>query len=125
MKNIILNKLLDKYERSGYVLGNDSGRAVAIAPKELGSYNSHDYESVHIVRDAVSELEREGLVYSEPDKENSHLIKRICLVLDNTNKAYEFAARTPISERKDQLLQLIESTISNIKTEWIVNFLRD
>lgn len=125
MKNIILNKLLDKYERSSYVLGNGSGRAVAIAPKELGSYSCYDYESVHIVRDAVSELEREGLVYSEQVKENSHLIKRICLVLDNTDKAYMFVSRTPISKRKQQFLQLIESTISNIKTEWILNFLRE
>lgn len=125
MKKTILNMLLDKYERSSYVLGKSSGRAVAIAPRELESYNCHDYESVHTIRNAVSELEREGIVYSEPVKGNPHLIQRICLVLDNTDKAYGFASRTPIFERKYQFIQLIESTISDIKTEWILNFLRE
>ena len=60
-KNLILNKLLDKYENSKSLYTN-SNRRIIIKMQELKEYNIEDYEIKKIFHDVVYELENEQLI---------------------------------------------------------------
>lgn len=125
MDKTIVNMLLDKYERSAYVTGNGSNRAVAVKPEELKGYDDHDYTSVKFVNSVSRLMEEKQIVYIEYKKDNSHLIERICLNLGNVEKAYQYINRQPIIKRQKQLINIIEDAKKEVHTEWILRFLND
>lgn len=60
-KNSIINKLLDKYEKSKASY-TESNRRILIKMKELKEYNIEDYEVKKIFHDLVKELKKEQLI---------------------------------------------------------------
>lgn len=75
-KNIILNKLLDKYETSKSV-ATESNRRIILKVKELKEYNIEDYENKKIFHDIVFELKKQELIdYSWKEHEKRKYFKR-------------------------------------------------
>lgn len=60
-KNSIINKLLDKYEKSK-ALYTESNRRIIIKMKDIKEYNIEDYEVKKIFHDLVKELKKEQLI---------------------------------------------------------------
>ena len=125
MDKTIINKLLDKYEKSAYVKGNGSNKAVALKPSELKGYDDHDFGSVKAFNSAAEKLAGCNLVHIEYQKDNTHLIHRICLNLNNISAIYQYAQRQPVTETRMQLMRIIEETRQSIRAEWIMHFLCD
>ena len=123
----IVDELLIEYgyEKSAYVKGNGSNKAVALKPSELKGYDDHDFDSVNSINSASEKLEEHNLVRIEYQKDNTHLIHRICLNLNNISAIYQYAQRQPVIETRMQLMQIIEETRQSIRREWIMSFLCD
>ena len=84
-KRILLNKLLDKYEKSKAVY-KESNRKIRIKMDELAEYDIEDYEKKRVFHDVVKELEKEG-------------------VIEYSWRAYEkrkYFTRNMVKERKDR-----------------------
>lgn len=60
-KNIILNKLLDKYEKSK-ALKKDINRKISVRVQEISEYNIENYEEKAIFNDIAEELKRKNLI---------------------------------------------------------------
>ena len=61
IKNIILNKLLDKYEISKS-LTEKSSRRIILKTKNLNEYNIENYETKKLFHDTVFDLEKKNLI---------------------------------------------------------------
>lgn len=62
-KNIILNKLLDKYEKSKSSY-TESNRRIILKMKEIKEYDIENYETKKIFHDIVFELKTQLIDYS-------------------------------------------------------------
>ena len=60
-KNLLLNKLLDKYEKSKSSYA-DSNRRIILKMQELKEYDIENYEIKKLFHDIVYELENEQLI---------------------------------------------------------------
>lgn len=60
-KNIILNKLLDKYEKSKSVY-TESNRRIILKMKEINEYDIENYEVKKIFHDIVDELKNKRII---------------------------------------------------------------
>lgn len=60
-KNIILNKLLDKYEKSKSSY-TESNRRIILKMKEIKEYDIENYETKKIFHDIVFELKKTQLI---------------------------------------------------------------
>lgn len=60
-KNIILNRLLDKYEKSKS-LYTESNRRIILKMKDISEYNIENYEAKKLFHDVVYELKSEKLI---------------------------------------------------------------
>ncbi len=61
VRNIILNKLLDKYEISK-ALTEQTNRRILLKLKNLKEYNIEDYEKKKLFHDVVISLNKDNLV---------------------------------------------------------------
>ena len=61
-KNIILNKLLNKYEVSKSLVSN-SNRKIILKVDNLKEYNIEDYEAKKLFHDIVFDLETKQLIF--------------------------------------------------------------
>ena len=118
---VILNRLLDKYENSKHLLEpNASNRRVMlrINKKELPEY---DYEDA-LVRDAYNtaalELERSSLIRLEWAREQS-VLSAVILNLDQVMRCYERGNRTHPKIRAEHVASLVSDGLANISVLWI------
>lgn len=75
-KNIILNKLLDKYEKSKSVY-TKSNRRILLKMRDIKEYDIENYEIKKIFHDCIEELAKEQVVeYSWKPYEKRKYIAR-------------------------------------------------
>lgn len=108
MQNDILNKLLDKYERS--ILskrGSALNLKIEIKPKQiLGQYGNSQYFKETLVLDAACDfLESRGYIFTRRDE---NFIKMIGLNLDHLQDAYIFIKRTPKERHQDSVRNILQ-----------------
>ena len=60
-KKVLLNKLLNKYERSKS-LYEETNRRIILKMKNVKEYNIEDYEAKKVFHDSVYELKCNGLI---------------------------------------------------------------
>lgn len=60
-ENIILNKLLDKYETSKSMI-SDCNRSIILKVDKMAEYDIENYEEKKLFNDVVIDLESKGLI---------------------------------------------------------------
>lgn len=122
---IIINKLLDKYEKSVHFKGKNSNRRVMITlcKKEFNDYNSFERESIDVYNDSVKELKNINIIeFNWVEGRENYLINNIWLNLENIDKAYEFVEREKKSDLNQMYMNMLLKYISEIKTKWIKEY---
>lgn len=122
-KQVILNRLLDKYEKSKHLLQpGTSNRRVMLQTerKDLPEYN---YENAQI-RDsfnlAAKELEQQGLIELEwLQGRKVMMVLALRLDPDSIHRAYQLANRLHPRERAEKVCSLVKQALSGIQTPWI------
>ena len=110
----ILNRLLDSYEHSTLFLGeNKNNRLPQVVPEKLYPKYADDaeYDFFLELNDAVTELEKEGLVVAERGRGN--VVKRVLLPVECIERAYEVLGR----ESRVSVQKKIKSLLSQIVFE--------
>ncbi len=120
-RDIILSRLLDKYEKSKHLLepGSSNRRVMLrIEKKELPEY---DHETA-TVRDAFNlaarRLEQESLVSTEWLK-NRPVLSAVVLNLTQVERCYQVTNRLHPRQRAETVTDMIRSALSGVRTPWI------
>lgn len=125
MKRDILEKLLDKYEKSKHATGEARvRRRVTLKTNELPGYLSHDLEYRKSLHRAALDLEERGLIKIEwVPFEKGNLVKALHLVLDRAEEAFMEAGQKP---RLD-ILSDLENRLAGLKLSmpWARAFIED
>ncbi len=107
-EKIILNKLLDKYEKSKLSKGGTSvKRNIKLTTKDdvLSSYTSFDSYKYSDDNDAViKKLESQGFISAEF---NNGTFKSLKLNVDNVNDVYDYLKRNKPSDELDKIRKVI------------------
>jgi len=122
-KSVILNKLLDKYEKSKSYNG-ESNRRIFIKARSLKEYDIESYEDKLVFHDEVEELFRKRIIeYSWEEFEKGNILNEIWLVKDNVDKAYNEIKRSDKKIEVEEILREISQY--NFTEEWILSFISD
>lgn len=128
-KRLILNRLLDKYERSKLYLGEGTlNRRVLLKmnKKEFPEYDVEVSDIRELVNSIVKELSEKCILdFAWLKYEKNNIIEKVWLRMDNILEAYREAARTPKSIRTDAILNLVRDYREHITAAWILSFLND
>lgn len=121
-RNIILERLLKKYENSNRFLHpGESRRRVMLQTKKETDFPEYDYETAS-VRDAFNsaaeELQRQGLVSLEWIG-NRPVLSAIALNLDNVGAAYERLGKRSPRDLAQSVADAVHNALRNVETPWI------
>lgn len=118
---VILNRLLDKFENSKHLSEpNVSRRRVMlrIDKKELPEYQYEDAAVRDAYNVAARELEQQELVCLEWARKQS-VLSAIVLNLEQAMKCYEWADRVHPRKRAEEVANLITQKLTNNSVPWI------
>ena len=129
MKNqeIILNRLLDKYENSKHLL--DPGASLRrvmlrVEKKDLPEYIYEDAVIRDAYNEAALELEKRHLVQLEWVK-GRPVLSAIVLRLDQIPQCYASAERVHPKVRATQVIQLIDGSLKDVAIPWMIAWKAD
>ena len=129
MKNqeIILNRLLDKYENSKHLLDPGTSLRRVMLRVEKKDFPEYIYEDA-VIRDAYNEaaleLEKRHLVQLEWVK-GRPVLSAIVLRLDQIPQCYASAERVHPKVRASQVIQLIDISLKDVAIPWIIDWKAD
>jgi hypothetical protein len=126
-QEIILNRLLDKYENSKHLLapGTSTRRVMLrVEKKDLPEYIFEDAEIRDAYNEAAVKLEKQHLVQLAWVK-GRPVLSAIVLRLDQVMQCYAFAERVHPQVRASQVVQLIDSSLKDVTVPWIVTWKED
>jgi hypothetical protein len=124
-ESTILNKLLDKYEKSKqFTEDNKVNRRITLkVSSEFPKYDDHsDYNTFTSVNDAIANLERLKLVTSRID--SSGVCESVFLDPDSVYEAYEHIRRVP-KRATNNSLQEVLSAYADSDDEILNNYCKD
>ena len=125
MELVIINRLLDKYEKSRQATGEPCvRRRVSLKTEGLAEYHGREIDYRKAFHLAAENLQQQGLIQVEwLAGEQGNLIKSLHLNLERLDAAYRAVGRSPQSE----LLQQLTRQLMAIKPqrEWLQSFLQD
>ncbi len=129
-RQFILNRLLDKYEKSSHFYGKSKvSRRVLFyfTSDQMPEYRAGDRPEVkEAVHYAVNDLEQRGLVEVEWVRgEKGNLLYRVSLNLQKVEEAYRLADRTPRHRELQEVAALLREAQEEMSTTWIHRFLQD
>ena len=129
MKNqeIILNRLLDKYENSKHLL--DPGASLRrvmlrVEKKDLPEYIYEDAVIRDAYNEAALELEKRHLVQLEWVR-GRPVLSAIVLRLDQIPQCYASVRRVHPKVRATQVIQLIDSSLKDVAIPWMIAWKAD
>lgn len=119
-KIVILNKLLDKYEKSKSYL-NEVNRRILIKAGSISEYNVEKYDEKQVFHDTVKDLKNRGLIdFSWEKFEEGNILKEIWLNKEKVDEAYQEIKRENPKDSYKQILLLLEA--QQYRKEWLTNF---
>jgi hypothetical protein len=127
-KGVLLNRLLDKYERSKSYLGADSSRRVLLklCSEEFPEYDIEKPELKELINSIVEKLASNDLVgYQWLKYEKGNIIEKVWLKLDKVEMVYKEAGRLPKSGRVLAILEMVKELKEHISIPWITRYLED
>ena len=120
-KDIIVVRLLDKYEKSLHIKGTGLSNRRVLLKTERSELPEYDYHTDH-VRDefnkAVAELEAAGIVFKEWGRKD-YVISGIWLNLENVEFAYASISRETPERKCERYILLISRLKEQCKAQWI------
>lgn len=122
-KLIILNKLLDKYEKSKSYL-QYTNRRIMIKAQEIKEYNIENYEQKILFHEILKELKVKKIVdFNYLKYEEGNILDKIWLKKENVDNAYFESQR----ENPKKNYMIILKQLENIKfeQEWLQKFCKD
>ncbi len=123
IKEIILNKLLEKYEKSKSYTENVN-RRILLKMSQIKEYNIEDYEKRQLWNSICVDLKNKGLINFDWEKfEENNILKSIWLIKDNIEEVYKEANRLNPKEGYKVILRQCENI--NFSQEWLQHFLED
>ncbi|MDD3751186.1 MAG: DUF2220 family protein [Tissierellia bacterium] len=105
----IINKLLDKYEKSKSFIGdnkvnqNFTVKIPALFPKYKDQSNFEVFKNIN---DAVDILVRKELVFAKQSA--SHLYNNVIFNLEKLKEAYDYAGRISKKQKNDEVIKLLQ-----------------
>lgn len=130
--NILLNKLIDKYEKSNaFRTGKPSSRRILIKLYDNGEsdFPLYDIEQVERrieINQKVLELSKQGMFFFEWMKgEENHILAKVWLNMESLPAVYAYLRRTPKEDEIDKVCLQLTNAIENADALWAKNFLCD
>ncbi len=120
-RDIILSRLLDKYERSKHLLelGASSRRVMLrVDKKELPEYQYQEAETRDAFNQAAERLVQEGLVSAEWVKDRP-VLSALVLNLEALERCYQAAGRTHPRARAERVAGEVQAELAHVETHWI------
>lgn len=119
-KQIILNALLDKYEKSKSYL-SDVNRRIIIKADKIKQYNVESYDDKLVFHNIVKELKRKKLIdFSWHKYEENNILNEIWLIKENVGEAYCEIGRNNPKQAYQEILLHLEKAKFNM--QWIIQF---
>lgn len=129
IQNELLNRLLDKYERSGHCLpGKNSNRRIGISlnEAEFPYYQQNRRERVEEVNTAIGKMQSAGLVTFQYQKGyEGWLIEKVFLNLGGLLNAYRVAERSPVSLQAREMQEVLADAYAQSGRAWVRRFIED
>lgn len=126
-RDVILNHLLDKYEKSKHLLepGRSNRRVMLrIEKKELPEYK-HETAGIRDAFNRVArELEREQLISIEWLKDRP-VLSGLVLNLAQVERCYQMAGRTHPRRQAEIVTQMVQGALADVETPWIASWRED
>lgn len=121
-RDIVLSRLLDKYERSKHLLepGVSNRRVMLrVGKKELPEYKYQDADVRDMFNQAAEELERDGLISIEWVK-GRPVFSAVILNLDAVSQCYRLIGRLHPREQAELVAKTVQAALTDVETPWIV-----
>lgn len=122
IEKIILNALLDKFERRK----KGSTRRVMLKPDQYVEYGLDYLVEKEVFHKSVYDLEKQGYIELEwnPSKKYKSLN---CIVLSKNmvQKTYGYLGRLPKGTKNEEYLKELKGVINTFHSEWIRSFISD
>ncbi len=119
-RQIILNRLLDKYESSRHLLhpGASTRRVMLKKGQDFPEYRYEDGQTRDEFNESAVSLEREGLICLEW-LDNGKVVEKFILSLDCVERCYCMTGRIHPRDLALQLERSVQEILGNAKTDWI------
>lgn len=128
-KKLLLDRLLDKYEKSRSYSGQTiSSRRILLKllQGDFPEYNVEKTEIRETINSVIQEYAAKELVaYGWLKHEKGNIIDKVWLRLDFLEKAYSEIGRIPKGDIVGDILEMVLETQKKIKSEWIGKYLSD
>jgi len=131
-KKILLDKLLDKYERSIFFRqGRIPDRRIMLKLYDGGrsdfpQYEIEDADKLYAINSAVLELAAAKIVrFKWMCGDEEHFIAEVWLNFDNLADAYNCVGRQPKIRVVDEVCHDIVVVLQQVRSEWIKKYLED
>ena len=124
----LLDKLIQKYENSAHANPNkdNSKRRIMFHLKSYHAYDVQDFDIVEEINADMEELQSNGYIQIEYDREHVNHMKTIILNLERVSDIYqEYYGKQSKNDEAQQLSQLLQDYQKKIKTSWIQTFIHD
>jgi len=124
---IVINKLLDKYEKSLHAQGQGLSKRRVLLKIDRGDISEYDYHNVDIRDDfneSVRTLEVAGIV-STTWARKGILLSEVWLNLDNVEQAYKNIDRESQKQKCERFIRMFDELKSMCTTDWIKEFAND
>lgn len=123
-EKIIINRLLDKYEKSQHLLDSRLSNRRVMLRVEKNELPEYDYENAEIkdkFNSAAVKLEKNELISINWIKGISRIDKFI-LNLEYIENAYDFVGRIHPLKQINNFCKIIKDGLSKVETEWIAKW---
>ncbi len=122
-KQIVLNKLLDKYEKSKSYL-KPSNRRIMVKVEEIKEYNIENYEYKILFHEILKELKKKKIVnFNYLKYEEGNILDKIWLEKENVDKAYIEIQRENPKNTYTIILEQLETI--RFEQEWLQKFFEE
>ena len=119
-KEIILNKLLDKFEKSKSYT-EDVNRRIILKLENLKQYDIQKYEEKMLFHEVVKTLKNKGIIDFKWEKfEEENIMEEIWLIKENIDQAYSEINRENPKQNYKEILKGLDET--NFQQKWIKIF---
>jgi hypothetical protein len=126
MRDLLLNALLDKYERSmAYRSGEPSARRILLklydgkGQTDFPFYDISDHDRRMEINATIEELTAQGVLAFEWLRgERAHLIAKVWLPYDQLEQAYRLVGRSPKATTVDSILEQAKRYAKQLNTDW-------
>lgn len=122
-KELILNKLLDKYEKSKSYL-EDVNRKIILKLSELKQYNIENYDEKMLLHEVVKELKSKDLIdFNWIKFEEENILDKVWLIKEKIDLAYEEVKRDNPKHIYLEILREFENV--KFQSAWLQEFQKD